>query len=248
LPVAVFTASPTSGVAPLTVQFSDASTGAKTWAWDFQNDDSFESTEQNPTYTYTQPGTYTVRLQVENDLGGDEEIKTDYITVTAPPPPGSSVTLLPVADAKVRSSTPDRNYGTTTDLQVRLENPSTPHTFRSYLKFAVSGLAGPVTSAKLRLYVTDPTKDVGSLYTVSNLWSETGITWTNAPLIGGNPLASVRAVTANTWLDIDLGSAISGNGEYSFALKEGTVSDSAFFSSREGANKPQLVLTVGAAS
>ena len=85
-PIADFTANVTAGVAPLTVAFTDASTGNPTsWAWDFENDGTVDSTEQNATFTYASAGTYTVNLTVENDDGGDSEVKTDYITVTPPP-------------------------------------------------------------------------------------------------------------------------------------------------------------------
>ena len=83
-PVANFTANVTSGNASLAVQFTDASTGSPTsWAWDVENDGVVDSTEQNPSFTYTTAGTYTVNLTVTNDAGSDAEVKTGYITVTS---------------------------------------------------------------------------------------------------------------------------------------------------------------------
>lgn len=85
LPVAAFTADVTSGAVPLTVHFADQSTGNPTaWAWDFDNDSTVDSTAQNPSYTYDAAGTYTVKLTVTNAAGSDDEVKTDYITATAP--------------------------------------------------------------------------------------------------------------------------------------------------------------------
>ena len=82
-PVANFTATPTSGSNPLNVQFTDQSTGTVTgWAWDFNNDGTVDSTSKNPTYSYSNPGTYTVKLTITNTMGTDDEIKTNYITVT----------------------------------------------------------------------------------------------------------------------------------------------------------------------
>jgi PKD repeat protein len=82
-PVTAFTASPTAGLAPLTVQFTDLSTGGPTsWLWTFG--DGGTSTTQNPQHTYTAPGLYTVTLNATNEYGSDEEIRTDYITVYAP--------------------------------------------------------------------------------------------------------------------------------------------------------------------
>jgi PKD repeat protein len=82
-PAADFTASPLSGDAPLGVQFTDTSAGNPTsWAWDFENDGIVDSTEQNPTFTYTAAGTYTVNLTVTNAASSDSDVKTDYITVS----------------------------------------------------------------------------------------------------------------------------------------------------------------------
>ncbi len=68
---AVFTRSPASGEAPLTVQFTDASTGnPQTWSWNF-GDSSAPSTLKNPSHTYTTPGKYTVNLTVSGWCGSD---------------------------------------------------------------------------------------------------------------------------------------------------------------------------------
>jgi len=86
VPVADFQGNPTSGSAPLTVNFTDLSTGNPTsWSWNF-GDGVGTSTAQNPTYEYTNAGTYMVTLTVTNGEGSDEEAKTDYITVTAQAP------------------------------------------------------------------------------------------------------------------------------------------------------------------
>ena len=91
-PVAQFSGSPTTGVAPLTVQFTDSSTGSPTsWSWDFG--DSTSSGAQSPSHTYTSPGVYTVSLTATNGSGSDPEVKTNYITVTAPPAGGITLTV-----------------------------------------------------------------------------------------------------------------------------------------------------------
>ena len=80
LPVADFSANTTTGAAPLTVSFTDKSTGKPTsWSWDFG--DGSTSTEQNPTHIYQNAGKYTVKLTASNDQGSDTKTKTDYITV-----------------------------------------------------------------------------------------------------------------------------------------------------------------------
>ncbi|AKB29104.1 Chitin binding protein [Methanosarcina siciliae T4/M] len=91
-PVSAFTADVTGGIAPLTVNFTDQSTGSPTsWAWDFENDGTVDSTEQNPVHTYSAAGNYTVNLTVENEAGSDFELKSDYIEISEAS--GSTVTL-----------------------------------------------------------------------------------------------------------------------------------------------------------
>jgi len=82
-PVAGFSGSPTVGDAPLTIDFTDQSTNATSWSWNFG--DGGTSTAQNPSHTYTAEGTYTVTLAATNACGSDNEVKTDYITVMSSP-------------------------------------------------------------------------------------------------------------------------------------------------------------------
>jgi len=86
LPIfADFTANPTEGVAPLTVQFTDLSQGEITsWYWEFGDGDN--SREQNPVHIYDprEDPKYTVSLTVTGPGGSDTETKTDYISVYLP--------------------------------------------------------------------------------------------------------------------------------------------------------------------
>lgn len=81
-PVADFSADAFSGVESLTVQFTDLSANTPTaWDWDF-GDGSAHGNTQNPSHTYSVPGTYTVSLTATNAAGNDTETKVGYITVT----------------------------------------------------------------------------------------------------------------------------------------------------------------------
>ena len=74
-PVASFTATPTSGTAPLNVSFTDTSTGSPTsWAWDFG--DGGTSTAQNPTHSFAAAGTYTAKLTATNGAGSSSASTT----------------------------------------------------------------------------------------------------------------------------------------------------------------------------
>lgn len=82
-PVAAFTATPLSGIYPLTVQFTDesfsGSTSILSWMWTFG--DGSSSTEQNPIHQYPAPGQYTVMLEVANQTGSHSVSKSNYVTV-----------------------------------------------------------------------------------------------------------------------------------------------------------------------
>ncbi len=90
-PAAAISATPTSGVAPLTVQFS--SEGSKDedpddsirYAWDFDGNGTVDSIEANPSHVYTANGTYVARLTV-TDSSGETDTKSTTIIVgnTAP--------------------------------------------------------------------------------------------------------------------------------------------------------------------
>lgn len=98
--VADFSAAPTSGTAPLEVQFTDETTPTpSSWSWDF-GDGVGVSTSQNPLYTYATPGTYSVVLSVNS--GAQSVTKPSYITVAAPgpspsPSSGAFMSVLPVS-------------------------------------------------------------------------------------------------------------------------------------------------------
>jgi hypothetical protein len=99
--------------------------------------------------------------------------------------------------------------------------------------------------------VIDAGPDGGSVFSVSNNfagtptpWTESGLTWNNAPAISGSALDAAGSVVINTWLELDVTNAVTGNGTYSFALS-GSSNNVVDYSSSEGANSPQLVVVVG---
>ena len=78
-PVAGFSGIPISGNVPLTVAFTDKSTGIITsFKWNFG--DGATSTDKNPLHKYTVSGRYTVTLTVSNSAGSNTMTKQNYIT------------------------------------------------------------------------------------------------------------------------------------------------------------------------
>ena len=100
-PLAAFTADKTAAVVGQTINFTDNSTGGVaplTYQWDFNNDSTWDNTTQNPSYSYSSAGIYTVVLKVTDAaLNTDNETKTNYITVTTGPVAGFSANRTAVA-------------------------------------------------------------------------------------------------------------------------------------------------------
>jgi PKD repeat protein len=79
-PVALFSGSPTNGVEPLNVSFTDASSNSPTgWSWNFG--DGGTSALQSPSHSYPTAGVYTVKLIATNGGGSSTNTKTAYISV-----------------------------------------------------------------------------------------------------------------------------------------------------------------------
>ncbi len=78
-PLAGFTASPTTGVWPLTVAFANQTSGATAYIWDFGDGET--STAQDPVHVYYHAGIYTVSLTATGPGGSDTISRNAYITV-----------------------------------------------------------------------------------------------------------------------------------------------------------------------
>lgn len=166
-PTADFTADLTSGSDPLSVEFTDLSTGNPTsWSWDFG--DGSTSTEQHPSYQYTSVGTYTVSLVAGNAHGSDTLTRTKYITVTEPPPvPSADFTATPASgDAPLSVYFTDTSTGSPTfwswtfgdESTSTLQNPS--HTYSvagTYtVSLEVSNVSGTNTETKIEYITVNP--------------------------------------------------------------------------------------------
>jgi PKD repeat protein len=82
IPESNFTASPTSTTIGDTIAFTDYSTNLPNqWNWSFG--DGNYSNEQNPTYVYNSPGTYTISLNATNGYGSNTKTRTNYVSIVA---------------------------------------------------------------------------------------------------------------------------------------------------------------------
>ena len=150
-------------------------------------------------------------------------------------------TFTPVADARVRSDQPAKNFGVSTTL-VADKSPAT----ESFLRFAVTGLTAAPTAARLRLWVTDKSSNGPQVRAVTSAWDEHTVTWKNRPSVGATVVANIGAVAAGKWITYDVSPLVTGDGPVDLALV-GDSTDGADFSSREAtaARRPQLVVDTG---
>jgi hypothetical protein len=149
------------------------------------------------------------------------------------------LTFPPVADTFVSANSPSANFGNATAIEV----DGSPEKI-SYLRFDVSGLSGAVQTALIKLTATDPSQFGGRVYPISyNSWDEDSVTYNTRPTLDSIPLFDLGAVSVGDVVEIDVTSAIIGDGIYSFAI----VSDNrngADYHSREALNNPpELIVT-----
>jgi PKD repeat protein len=74
-----FSSDLTAGTLPLALQFTNLSTGAIEWTWNFG--DGAGSSEEHPAHIYTAPGSYTVSLTIKGTWGEDTKTVSDFIQV-----------------------------------------------------------------------------------------------------------------------------------------------------------------------
>ncbi len=234
-PVAAFAALPPLGPAPLEVAFADLSAGRPTaWLWDFG--DGTTSTERHPIHAYQDAGAYDVSLVAINSEGSHAHGELAAVEVLPALP---SATFAPVADARVSSANPTQNFGGSSTVRARLAPGSED---QSYLRFEVGGLEDCcIARAVLRLYVTDPSVEGGTLSVAPGAWDEATLTWANAPGVGPTVLDSVGTAFPDTWVEFDVSAEVTAPGTYHFGLSS-TSSNSVIYSSREGSHPPELVV------
>ncbi len=148
--LADFSGSPTSGLAPQTVEYINLSSGNfSTCDWDFGDGESSNNCT-DPSHIYQLPGLYTVTLSIDGTGGPSVESKMAYINVNHPPPqvdftaaPRSGETPLEVAFTSIVTGTVDDYHWSFGDGdQAHSANPT--HTYHLAGTFSVTLLiTGP---------------------------------------------------------------------------------------------------------
>ncbi len=155
--------------------------------------------------------------------------------------PTPQVTLATTADAWVQQDLPDVNRGSTNYLRVR--TVTSGYGRNNYLKFAVSGVSGPIQSATLKIRTQNRNIPTAGFYRVfDNSWGESTITWNNASLdVALLELSDL--LPAYTWHEFDVTGEVTGNGTYSFGFSSSADLGNMDFWSKESSFAPRLEVT-----
>ncbi|MGB9939004.1 PGF-pre-PGF domain-containing protein [Methanosarcina sp.] len=146
-PVADFISNCTAGYRPLSIAFTDTSTGLPaSWSWDFG--DGNRSARQNPVHEYSNAGNYSVTLTVSNSRGSNSIQKMNYITaVRQSPSPdfrsnvtGGNIPLTVQFDDTSTGSPVSWNWNFGDGSTSTEQNPT--HTYFSAGTYKVSLIAG----------------------------------------------------------------------------------------------------------
>ncbi len=162
-PTADFNASPLTGLAPLNVQFTDASAGnVANWTWNFG--DGVVSSLQNPTHKYLNPGFYNVKLTVSGSDGTGFESKVNLVNVLegevpvaaffAEPLTGNApftVSFFDTSSGDIASRVWDFGDGETSTVQDTLHKYENPGIFT--VKLTVSNKDGTDVEIKTNLII-----------------------------------------------------------------------------------------------
>jgi hypothetical protein len=180
-------------------------------------------------------------------LAGDDGRVPRAAEARAPELAAAVRSYAPSADAYVSRLNPKTRYGGNAVLQTQASGgQASVDDQRSYLRFNTQGASGEtIDAATLRLYANSADQFPYPLTVravADTSWSERNLVWRAAPALGATIIGPVNLAAAG-WVDLDVSSAVRQFGPVSFAVTT-TSTRIARFSSREGANPPQLVLQV----
>ncbi len=155
---------------------------------------------------------------------------------TAPSQPPTTTNLVTIADSYVNADAPGSNYGTSTALR----SDGSP-ILRTYLRFDPGSIQGTITRATLRfLPNANHSAGIEVHRTSNNTWTETGLTYANAPPYDTAITATSGTLTTGVWASMDVTSALTG-GMVSFVLTTTSVTQTNIWS-RQSVNSPYLVV------
>ena len=165
--------------------------------------------------TTVDDGSHTLGVRAVDQCGNAAWGPNVPVTVANAQP--VTLTFTPTDDSWSNQDLPDTVFGHYNFLRVRTNLGGNGR--HAYLKFNVTGVTGPVTSARLRLRTQDQAITRFGIYRITtNAWSESTLTWNNAPLAQDWFSGEHDGWPAETWRDFDVTEALQGNGLITLGL------------------------------
>ncbi|MGG4107296.1 DNRLRE domain-containing protein [Paenibacillus lautus] len=202
--------------------------------------------ELNANTTYT----FTVKAK---DAAGNVSAASNEISATTSGDTVNPVKLTAIEDSFVRGGTyAGDQYGSQNTMTVKLRASNASYDRAGYLKFDTTSLSGSVSSAILKIYVTNIHSNTSS-YTVevrginNDAWSETSINATNQPTEAGSALGTVTVSQKGAYVSFDVTSFVNSqsDGVVSFrivGLDEDMGADYATKEHSDTAIRPVLII------
>ena len=106
-------------------------------------------------------------------------------------------TFRPSADTYADAAYPNRSFRGAQRLRVRAGSRPAQQV---YVRFAVAGLAGTVTRATLRFFVTDGTRNGPAVYE-TGAWPTMPLTWSRRPAAVSGPRSDKGRLVRGTWVE-----------------------------------------------
>jgi hypothetical protein len=154
----------------------------------------------------------------------------------------TTVTVASTADSYVDSSAPTTSFGGS--IQLRIDGSPTLYGF---IHFDLTAVTGTVGHATLRLHANSAPTMGYDVSATGGGWTESSLTWATAPAVSPALVGSMGAFAAGTTTDVDVTSAVKSGGSVDFAIADRNAT-AISFGSRESANPPELILTIGSGS
>lgn len=156
-----------------------------------------------------------------------------------PPPDAVELIFTAVADSYTHALLPNSNFGSANNISL----DASPH-LDGLLRFDLSNVAGTVESATLRVYSHDEMDELLQVFAIADdSWGEMSVTHANAPVFGAQ-VGQIDGVSFNTWMEIELSTAVIESDLVSLGLRTSSVISSLELSTRETSRPPELRLMV----
>ena len=167
-----------------------------------------------------------------------------------------TIQIYPSADAEVKQSAPNSNFGNSTYLESR-DEPVAAYDYASYMKWALTQIptGATVTKAELKLYVYWLGANGSNTGVTSNVhlsgadWDESTLTWNNKPAVGA--LINTMSMTSIGWKTLDITDEFNdwrdgvtdNNGIRLFPSSANANRNAAWYSKEALQNKPYIEVT-----